>query len=139
MHRKIALSIFLLWSVSSLTPSLAKTPETIWVMHEFFGGTLCTSSGDEREFIPPGFAEAKKLFKKSSVAIYREYFRDIEECQVCFKCARYRRQIWFEISLDQIKLVEKFGFTPAINSPTQEEYTEFENAKRFIPKTPMPP
>ncbi|HRP69081.1 MAG TPA: hypothetical protein PLY93_06080 [Turneriella sp.] len=122
----------------SLFLVLGVKPKTVWVVHEYIGGAQCVTMGKEAAFTAPGFIEASEPFIKNRIAILRSYFRDLPVCQACHTCARYRRQIWFEIEEKYLQKASQVGFTPSNENPTDDELAEYKRSKKFEPKVPMP-
>ena len=126
----------LLFSVScgiSAAATAAPKPAAkllVWVSHTFIGGPRCTPSGPVQNFEPPGFAAERAKLLRNGVTPEREYFRDYATCEACRKCANYRREILFEIPLEQLGQSVSQGYRK-ITPPTYEELKAYEEGKRF--------
>lgn len=131
----VGLTVSLTIGAFAAAPATPQEPVKIllWVGHTFMGGPKCVPAGPVSHFEPPGFAAEKVKLQRMGVRVEREYFRDLATCEACHKCANYRREIMFEIPLEQLAQSEKAGYYK-VAPPAIEELKEYEEGKRFRPK-----
>lgn len=125
--------------LAALSFFAASSPaKTVWVSHKFIGGPKCVASGPVSHFEAPGFESERAKLKRASVPTQREFFRDEATCEACHKCPNYAREIFFEIDEKYLPQADKAGYRRSQTAPSVEELSEYENSKRYRPKSDRP-
>ncbi len=113
--------------------------QTFWVARIYTGGPLCETRGPVKNFVPPGFESESETLKIRNVRIYRSYFSDHPTCQACRVCPTYRREIFFEIGIQDSEAAGLAGFKAAERTPGEEELMRFEKQKKYQGIPDLPP